>query len=71
MSLPLVTVGDPDFAEHDWNTIFSSLGMLHYDTRIAAAVRVLGWCGMLGTVAWLVWRATPAHSSSSANVPRG
>ena len=54
MVLPLVTAGDADYVEHDWNTIFSGLGVLQYDTRIAALVWGLGWCGMLGTVAWLM-----------------
>lgn len=53
MALPLVTTGDPEFVEHDWHTIFSSLGVLQYDTRIAAIVAFLGWCGMLATVLWL------------------
>jgi hypothetical protein len=57
MVLPLVTVGDPDFAEHDWHTIFSSLGVLPYDTSIAAVVRLLGWAGMLSAVIWLTVRA--------------
>ncbi|MFZ3266593.1 MAG: hypothetical protein WA172_21500 [Terriglobales bacterium] len=56
MILPLVTTGDPDFVEHDWNTIFSSLGVLQYDTAIAAVVRTLGWCGMLACVGWLAAR---------------
>jgi hypothetical protein len=56
MELPLVTTGDPDYVEHDWNTIFTSLGMLPHDTRIAAIVRFLGWIGMLGSVAWLATR---------------
>jgi hypothetical protein len=56
MALPLVTTGDPDFAEHDWNTIFSSLGVLPYDTAIAAVIRTLGWCGMLATTTWLTLR---------------
>src|ERR1700730_15268062 len=56
MALPLVTAGDSEFVEHDWHAIFSSLGVLQYDTRIAAAVSLLGWCGMLATVAWLVRR---------------
>lgn len=51
--LPLVTTGDSDFVEHDFYAIFSSLGVLEYDTKIAAVVRLLGWCGMLGVVAWL------------------
>jgi len=53
MALPLVTTGDPDLVEHDWHTIFSSLGVLQYDTRIAAMVAFFGWCGMLATVLWL------------------
>src|SRR5215813_5046540 len=54
MQLPLVTVGDPELAEHDWHAIFTSLGCLDYDTTIAAVVRFLGWCGMLGSVGWLI-----------------
>jgi hypothetical protein len=57
MILPLVTAGDSDYVEHDWHTIFSSLGVLQYDTRIAAIVSFLGWLGMLATVAWLVHRS--------------
>jgi hypothetical protein len=60
MDLPLVTVGDPDFVEHDWNAIFTSLGVLQLDTTIAGLVRFLGWCGMLGTVGWLCWRSLRA-----------
>jgi len=55
-ALPLVTTGDPDFVEHDWYAIFSSLGVLNYDTKIAAVVRFLGWCGMVGCVVWLASR---------------
>jgi hypothetical protein len=54
--LPLVTTGDPDFVEHDWFAIFSSLGVLNRDTQIAAIVRALGWCGMIGCVLWLALR---------------
>lgn len=57
MELPLVTLGDAEFAKHDWNTIFGNLGVLAYDTRIAALVRLLGWCGMLACVGWLAARA--------------
>jgi hypothetical protein len=53
--LPLVTVGDSDYVEHDWFHIFSSMGWLQHDTQIAAFVRILGWLGMLATVAWLAW----------------
>ncbi len=54
--LPLVTTGDPDFVEHDFHAIFSSLNVLDYDTKIAAVVRLLGWIGMLACVVWLGWR---------------
>jgi hypothetical protein len=57
MALPLVTTGDSDFVEHDWNAIFSSLGVLQYDTTIAAVIRLLGWCGMVGVVVWLARRS--------------
>jgi hypothetical protein len=65
MVLPLVTTGDSDYVEHDWNAIFTSLGVLQYDTTIAAMVRFLGWCGMIGVVAWLAWRCLPVQPSSS------
>lgn len=54
--LPLVTVGDPENAEHDWFRIFSSLGILQHDTQIAAVTKCIGWLGMLGTLAWMVHR---------------
>jgi hypothetical protein len=54
--LPLVTVGDPDQAGHDWFLIFSSLGVLQRDTTIAAVVRFLGWLGMISCVLWLCYR---------------
>ena len=57
MALPLVTAGDSDYVEHDWNTIFSSLRVLQHDTTIAAVVRTLGWCGMIACVCWLAARA--------------
>ena len=56
MVLPLVTIGDPELAKHDWNTIFTNLGVLQYDTVIAGLVRFGGWCGMLACTAWLASR---------------
>ncbi len=56
MELPLVTLGDPEFTKHDWNTIFGNLGVLEYDTRIAGAVRFFGWCGMIACTGWLASR---------------
>ena len=55
--LPLVTTGDPDFVEHDFYAIFCSMGVLNYDTKIAAVVRILGWCGMLAAIGWLAVKA--------------
>ncbi len=65
MALPLVTTGDPDFVEHDFNAIFSSLGVLAYDTRIAAVVRLLGWCGMLGVLGWFIVSALKSRQQKS------
>ena len=65
--LPLVTTGDPDFVEHDFFRIFSSLGLLDHDTQIAAVVRVLGWCGMLACVAWLTLRGLKARNSEQTD----
>jgi hypothetical protein len=54
--LPLLTVGSGDDVIHDWNYLFGKLGVLAHDTQIASAMRVIGWLGMLATVAWFVWR---------------
>jgi hypothetical protein len=67
MALPLVSVGDPDNAVHDWNFILSRLGVLPHDTAIAACVRAAGRFGMIATVAWLAYRY--AHQSARASVP--
>lgn len=57
--LPLVTTGGGN-ADHDWYLLFSHLGLLRYDTGIAQLVRLLGWLGMLATLAWLVYRSRAA-----------
>ncbi len=66
MVLPLVTTGDPDYVEHDWNTIFTSLGVLPYDTRIAAVINFMGWCGMLASAGWLAARLRTKKAISEA-----
>jgi len=53
MELPLVGMGDT--LDHDWNFLFSHWGVLMHDRQIAGTMRGLGWCGMIVTVAWLVW----------------
>jgi hypothetical protein len=67
--LPLVTTGDPEFAKHDFNAIFSSLGVLNYDTKIAAVVRLLGWCGMIVVVIWFARQETSRKGSSPIRAP--
>jgi len=63
--LPLVTTGDPEFVEHDFHAIFSQLGVLNYDTRIAMVVRILGWCGMLACASWLALRLRAENEEPS------
>jgi hypothetical protein len=74
MELQYVTVGDPDLAEHDWATLFTQIGVLGYDTKIAAAVRLIGWLGMIAVVVWLGWRTKvptrPAGPRSLRSYPR-
>ena len=60
MELQYVTVGDPEFAEHDWLTMFTQMGVLEYDTKIAVVVRMLGWLGMIAVVVWLWGRTKPS-----------
>ena len=64
-ALQYVTVGDAEFAEHDWATIFSQFGVLEHDTQIAAVVRLIGWLGMIGVVAWLCWKARDASQAGN------
>jgi hypothetical protein len=54
--LPLVSVGSGDDVIHDWNYLFGKLGVLAHDTQIASAVRIIGWLGMIATVAWFTRR---------------
>ncbi len=51
VSLPLVGSGD-----HDWEILFGQWGWLTQDQRIGGTTRMLGWLGMLATVAWFMWR---------------
>jgi hypothetical protein len=60
--LPLLTVGDPEFVEHDWFAMFSQMGVLQYDTKIAAVVRAIGWLGMIAVAFWLWLRTQQSNS---------
>jgi len=55
--LEYVTVGDPELAEHDWFYLFSRAGVVEHDIQIGGFFRVVGWIGMLATVAWFTWRS--------------
>lgn len=55
--LPLLTVGDSEYVIHDWYYLFSHSGMLEHDTQIGGTLRILGWAGMIATVAWFAWRS--------------
>ncbi len=66
--LPLVTTGDPEFVEHDFYRIFSDLNVLPYDTKIAAVVHILGWCGMIACVIWLALRMRTAGVESATQI---
>ena len=65
--LPLVSAEGGDFIIHDWFFLFSKCGLLFYDTRIAALVRLLGWAGMVGVMVWL-WKRTRVKSESEKSV---
>jgi hypothetical protein len=59
LELPLVTVGAiADESQHDWVRIFTSLGLLPHAIQIGNFTRLVAWAGMVGSVAWLVWRGS-------------
>lgn len=60
-ALPLVG-GD----ESDWTILFSHWGLLQQDRVIAAWTRGIGWVGMIGAVAWLLWWSPRLRTRRSA-----
>jgi hypothetical protein len=64
-ALQYVTVGEAKYAEHDWTFMFMKVGLLEHDTTIGHAVRLLGWLGMLGVVAWLWWKSQPTAQATT------
>lgn len=64
LELPLVGGGD-----HDWNTILTRWDLLQHDTRIAAALKLIGWIGIAAVCAWVLWRAWQdrRHPAAQAN----
>ncbi len=61
-ALPLVGSEDSD-----WTLLFTQWGILVHDQQIGHTMRVLGWLGMLGTVAWLAYRIY--RTASQAKYP--
>jgi hypothetical protein len=68
--LPLLTVGDTDNVIHDWAYLFGKLGVLDHDTQIAHDVRMLGWIGMVATLAWFIWRSLRSRQVSATEQHR-
>jgi hypothetical protein len=42
--------------ESDWTILFGQWGLLPEDQRIGGTMRIIGWLGMIATVAWLGYR---------------
>ena len=55
--LPWMSIGRYESLIHDWNYLFTQLGVLSYDTVIAGIVRSIGSLGMIGVIFWFLWRA--------------
>src|SRR5262249_48386227 len=43
--------------EHDWEALFTRWSILVHDQQIGHATQLLGWLGMLATVAWFARRS--------------
>lgn len=54
--LPWISIGRYDAVIHDWNYLFTKLGILSYDVVIADVVRLIGYLGMIGVTFWFLWR---------------
>jgi hypothetical protein len=65
LELPLVGGGN-----HDWNTILLRWGLLQYDTRIAAALKLAAWTGIVAVCGWVLWRGWRDRQSLSKQADR-
>lgn len=65
LDLPLVSAGGGDSeVGHDWNYMLAELGLLSYDTTLAALVRVAAFLLMWGSIAvqsLMLWRMAHAR----------
>jgi hypothetical protein len=59
-ALPLVGSEDSD-----WTILFTQWGLLAQDQTIGATMRILGYLGMLATMAWLGYRLRQDSASNS------
>lgn len=63
--LPLVAPGvaSDEVEGHDWDYLFSSVGLLQHDITIGRATMFLAWVGMFVCAGWLIWmwRRYPAE----------
>jgi hypothetical protein len=51
-SLPLVGSGDSD-----WTVLFTQWNLMLRDQQIGRSMIMLGWLGMLASIAWFAWRS--------------
>jgi hypothetical protein len=61
LALPLVGSGD-----HDWQILFTQWNLLLHDQQIGHATRMLGWTGMLASVAWFAYVSLRRSSEDCA-----
>jgi hypothetical protein len=50
--------------ESDWTILFTQWGLLAQDQKIGATMRILGYLGMLATMAWLAYRLRQTAASN-------
>ncbi len=68
LELPLVSVGGGE-VDHDWNYLLDALGLLEFDTALAAAVRALAFAAMalsLAGMGWVLWTMARAKRRGGA-----
>ncbi len=68
LELDLVSFS-PDASGHDWNYLFTSVGLIAHDTEIAGLVRTVGWLVLFASVAWglrELWRRSAAAAGTQA-----
>jgi hypothetical protein len=51
--------------ESDWTILFGQWGLLMQDKAIGGAMHILGWFGMLASVAWLAYRMLQSTRSAA------